>query len=149
MPPADAPSPTLDVRVLQLAPGSALPAAEDHPFWRAMDALTEAVLANFARHGLAEDVGARHASPVPENHVAEDVNGHGSVVFTSSDTPDWAHRITITLPQDAARRREIAALIETHLYAARQALPEAAWTALIDGREIAWDAGEGLRLPEG
>jgi hypothetical protein len=128
----------LEVQVMCLAPGTMLP-GEDHPFFTALDALAEAIAANFVRHDLA-------TSPVRPSWISDSTgNGVGSGLTVSSDTPDWAHVLWIDLPRHPPRRQEIAGLIETHLSAARKALPDATWKVTLGGREVAWEkdaAGE-------
>ena len=130
----------LEAVVMCLLFGTTLP-DEHHPFWDALELLAEGIDANFTQHGLA-----RHERAAAVGRAA---GSDGSGFTASSDTPDWAHWFWIDLPTEQPRRQEIARLIETHLSAARRALPHETWKVTFGGSEIAWQDGAGFSLPIG
>jgi hypothetical protein len=101
------------------APG-ALPEDDDHPFWRALDA-------------LADDVQAlRNSAGVTDQRHSE------GVMTISSDAPVGWHYCWIDIPDTPALRDRMLALSLEGFSRARLALPEASWELLLEDRLLDW-----------
>jgi hypothetical protein len=115
-------------------PGEDLPAANEHPFWLAIDELADAVAAWFEDHGVDPDA-------LGKNWEHEE----GSLLTISSDAPSWAAYFWIYLPPDAAMQAEFLPMILDHLTRARHALPAATWQVALDDAPVTW-ADDHFRL---
>ena len=102
------------------------PEDDDHPYWREIDMLADAIHARLIAAGATEPI--------------------DGLLTTSSDTPRGCSYFWVDLPIEADQRGEMLALCLDHLSRARLALPNVSWEISLEDAPLVWD-GARFSLP--